>query len=182
MVEDIKIVVLKESLLGIIFMNYFGVFSKSIMIFLVYVLYKENLDRERLVYVLFDIQLDIIFILDKILKVFGFEGKFVKFMFFIMYVENKVVDSCKIGGFFVCGFNSEYRILLLEMYIREIMFVNRFYILILEIVRRWFYLEVIVDEFLFFVDCEVGLFIGYNCVKVLMFRDVIVLFVDGFYG
>lgn len=55
MVEDIKIVVLKESLLGIIFMNYFGVFSKSIMIFLVYVLYKENLDRERLVYVLFDI-------------------------------------------------------------------------------------------------------------------------------
>lgn len=182
MVEDIKTVVSKESSSGTTLMNHSGASSKSTMILPVYVSHKENPDRERLVYALLDTQSDTTFILDKTSKALGLEGKPVKLMLSTMYAENKAVDSCKIGGLLVRGFNSEHRIPLPETYTREIMPANRSHIPTPEIARRWPHLEVIADELLPLADCEVGLLIGYNCVKALTPRDVIVPSVDGPYG
>lgn len=44
------------------------------------------------------------------------------------------------------------------------------------------HLEIIADELLPLTDCKVGLVIGYNCMKALTPRDVIVQSVDGPYG
>lgn len=59
---------------------------------------------------------------------------------------------------------------------------NRSHIPTPEIARRWPHLEIIADELLPLTDCKVGLVIGYNCMKALTPRDVIVQSVDGPYG
>lgn len=80
------------------------------------------------------------------------------------------------------SFNSEHRIPLPETYTREIMPANRSHIPTPEIARRWPHLEIIADELLPLTDWKVGLVIGYNCMKALTPRDVIVQSVDGPYG
>ncbi|XP_062609374.1 uncharacterized protein LOC134271140 [Saccostrea cucullata] len=172
----------KESSSGTTLMNHSGASSKSTMILPVYVSHKENPDRERLVYALLDTQSDTTFILEKTSSALGLTGKPVKLMLSTMYAENKAIDSCKIGGLVVRGFNSEHRIALPETYSRAIMPANRSHIPTPEVAKRWPHLETIADELLPLTDCEVGLLIGYNCVKALTPRDVIVPSKDGPYG
>ncbi|XP_062610192.1 uncharacterized protein LOC134271972 [Saccostrea cucullata] len=177
-----KAAVPKENSSGTTLMNHSGASSKSTMILPVYVSHKENPERERLVYALLDTQSDTTFILEKTSRALGLTGRPVKLMLSTMYAENKAIDSCKIGGLVVRGFNSEHRIRLPETYTRAIMPANRSHIPTPEVARRWPHLEAIADELLPLTDCEVGLLIGYNCVKALTPRDVIVPSEDGPYG
>lgn len=162
-----------------------GATSKSSMILPVYLSHASNPDNKRLVYALLDTHSDATFLLEKTRKALAISENPVKLMLTTMYAENMLVDSCKVQGLRVRGFNSEKRIPLPETYTRKIMPANRLHIPTPEIARKWSHLEAIADELLPLNDCEVGLLIGYNCSKALVPRvprDVIVPADDGPYG
>lgn len=152
------------------------------MILPVYLSHASHSDNERLVYALLDTQSHTTFLLEKTCKALAIPGNSVKLMLSTLYAENMLVDSCKVQGLRVRGFNAEKRMLLPGTYTRNKMPANRLHIPTPVIARKWYHLEAIADEILPLNDCGVGLFIGYNCSKALVPRDVIVPADDGPYG
>ncbi|CAG2189749.1 unnamed protein product [Mytilus edulis] len=99
-----------------------------------------------------------------------------------MHAENHIVDSRKIKGLVVRGFDSEVRIPLPQVFTRDIMPANRSHIPTAEMARRWSYLEHLAEKLMPVRDCEFGLFIGYNCPRALIPREVIPSIDNGPYG
>lgn len=125
---------------------------------------KENPNVQRLVYAILDSQSDTTFILQNTWKLLGLLGEPVKLKLSTMHAEKKVIDSSKVQGLMVRGFNSQQRI-------RDIMPANWSYIL--EVAGLWSHLEYIANLILPLQNYEAGLLIRYNCTKVLTPRDII---------
>ena len=109
-------------------------------------------------------------------------GTPVKLKLSTMHAENKVIDSTKVQGLMVRGFNSPQKIRLRSTYTRDIMPANRAHIPTLEVAESWPHLEPIANFILPLQDCEVSLLIGYKCTKVLTPRDIITPTGNGPYG
>ena len=111
--------------------------SKSSMVVPVFVSHIEHPEEERLVYALLDTQSDITFILDSTSECLGLTGTKVKLRLSTMHAENRVVDSIKIHGLLVRGYNSSTRLSLPSVFTRNIMPANRDHIPTHEMARKW---------------------------------------------
>ena len=167
---------------GTTFMNCLGKSDKSSMVVPVFVSHIDNPESEKLVYALLDTQSDTTFILESTCGDLGLSGTKVKLRLSTMHAENKVVDSSKIQGLMVRGYNSSSKLPLPSAFTRNIMPANRSHIPTPEMARKWPHLQGIADELMPLSDCEVGLLIGYNCARALVPRDVIAPIDNGPFG
>ncbi|MCG7865422.1 MAG: hypothetical protein JAY74_03510 [Candidatus Thiodiazotropha taylori] len=103
----------------------------------------------------------------------GLSGIGVKLSLSTMYAENRVIDSQKVKGLTVRGFNNSLRISLPDTFTRSIMPANRSHIPTPEMARMWPHLETISENLMPLSQCEIGLLIGYNCPQALLPREVI---------
>ena len=160
------------SLKSVSFMNHRSC-STSAMILPVYVSHENDPSSERLVYALLDSQSDTSFILERTCDSLGVSGVDVKLSLSTMYAEDKIVESQKISGLSVRGFNQSLKLPLPVTYTRQIMPAYRSHIPTPETARKIPYIEAIERELMPLQDCEVGLLIGYNCARALLPRDII---------
>ena len=167
---------------GVVFLGNTGQSSKCSMILHVYLSHRDSPEKEILIYALLDTQSDTTFILQDSCSTLGLTGIDVKLSLSIMYAENWVVDSQKINGLMVHGFDNSMRISLPDAYTRNIMPANRLHIPTPDMARSWSHLEPIADHLMDLNPCEVGLLIGYNCSKCLIPREVIPPVGDGPFG
>ncbi|XP_022102427.1 uncharacterized protein LOC110985605 [Acanthaster planci] len=147
--------------------------GKSSMIVPVWVSHSDTPNQERLVYALLDTQSDTTFILDDTCDALGLDGPKVQLLLSTMFSSNQRVESRKIRGLQVRGYDSNLRITLPTAYTRGIMPANRTHIPTADMARRWPHLDKIARELMPVADCEVGILIGYNCPQALAPREVI---------
>lgn len=159
--------------IGAVHMNFSQSNCKSSMIVPVYVSHTSDPSNERLVYALLDTQSDTTFILEDTYRALGLSGNSVKLSLSTMHSENTLIDSCKIGGLMVRGYDSKLKIPLPPAYTRDIMPANRSHIPTAEMASHWSHLEVVADKLMPLNDCEFGLLIGYDCARALTPREVI---------
>ena len=131
---------------GVAFLGGTGGASKCSMIVPVLVSHCENPEREILVYALLDTQSDTSFILEDTCNDLGLSGIGVKLSLSTMYAENRVIDSQKVKGLIVRGFNNSLRISLLDTFTRNIMPANRTHIPTPDMAKMWPHLEAISDK------------------------------------
>ena len=156
--------------------------NKCSMIVPVYISHCDSPESEILIYALLDTQSDTTFVLEDTCNALGLTGIDVKLSLSTMYAENRVVESQKIKGLSVRGFNSSLRISLPPAYTRNIMPANREHIPTPEMARMWPHLEPIADNLMELNPCQIGLLIGYNCSRCLIPREVIASEADGPFG
>ena len=170
---------LVDGISGTILMNHSKSSGRTSMILPVYVSHANNPGVERLIYAILDTQSDTSFILQDTCRAMGLVGKPVKLKLSTIHAENGIIDSSKVRGLVVRGFNNQNRIMLPDTYTRNIMPANRAYIPTPEVARLWPHLANSIPPLR---DCKVGLLIGHNCIKALTPRDVITPTGDGPYG
>ena len=158
---------------GAVFLNHGISGNKCSMIVPVFVSHSENPSEERLVYALLDTQSDTTFILENTRQALGLSGTDVKLSLSTMHAESAIVDSCKLKGLIVRGYNSDLKIHLPTVYSRHIMPANKSHIPTADMARRWPDLACIADKLMPVRDIEFGLLIGYNCARALTPREVI---------
>lgn len=167
---------------GVAFLGGTGEGSKCSMIVPVYISHCDSPGTEVLIYALLDTQSDTTFVLQDTCTALGLSGVDVKLSLSTMYAENRVVDSQKVKGLMVRGFNNTLRISLPDAYTRNIMPANRSHIPTPKMASKWPHLENIADQLLDLNPCQIGLLIGYNCPQCLIPREVIVPVGDGPFG
>ena len=150
-----------------------GNINKCSLIVPVWLSHCDNPVNEILVYALLDTQSDTTFILDKTRQDIGILGKDVNLILSTMSANNQLVESRKVEGLQVRGFDSTLAIKLPATYSREIMSANRAHIPTPEVAMRWSHLQEIAQHIMPLSDIDVGLLIGYNCSRALVPRDVI---------
>ncbi len=152
------------------------------MILPVYLSHVDSPDDERLVYALLDTQSDTSFVLEEECNRLGVCGTDVKLMLSTMTAENTMIDSKKMRGLQVRGYDSDLKISLPAVFTRDIMPANRQHIPTPEVAMRWPHLTKIKDKLQPIQDCEVALLLGYNCPQALVPREVIPCMGNGPYG
>ena len=154
-------------------LNDTGTGSKCSMIIPVWGSHRERPQEERLIYALLDTQSDTTFILKKTYDALGVDSPNTKLFLSTMLSKNQAIESQKIAGLMVRGYDSDKKIPLPVAFTREIMPANRSHIPTPEVAKRWPHLERISDKLMPLAKCEVGLLVGYNCPRALAPRDVI---------
>ena len=173
-IEDIQI--------GEAFLGGTGEGSKCSMIVSVYLSHCDTPEEEVLVYALLDTQSDTTFVLHDTCTALCLSGVDVKLFLSTMYAENRVVESQRVKGLSVRGFNNSLRISLPDAYTREIMPANRSHIPTPEMARMWPHLEPIAEYLTDLKPCQIGLLIGYNCAQCQIHREVITPSGEGPFG
>ena len=115
------------SLKSVYFMNH-GSCNMSAMNLPVYVSHDIDPSSERLVYALLDSQWDTSFILENSCDSLGVTGVDVKWSLLTICAENNMVESQKIKGLSIRGFNQSLRLPFPVAYTRQIMPANRSHI------------------------------------------------------
>ncbi|XP_055958550.1 uncharacterized protein LOC130013685 [Patella vulgata] len=162
--------VARSSVAHSIKVDWYDVGNKSAMIVPVWISFE---DRERLVYALLDTQSDNTFVLDTLLDSLGVDGQQIQLSLSTMTAENQIINSRKVPGLCVRGYDSNIIINLPPVYSRRIMPANRSHIPNSDMARRWPHLHCIADQLPPILNCEIALLIGYNCPKALTPREVI---------
>ncbi|XP_072048931.1 uncharacterized protein [Amphiura filiformis] len=147
--------------------------SKSSMIVPVWISHCARPDKEQLIYALLDTQSDTTFMLDSSCDALGLDGPSVNLLLSTMSAKDLVVNSRKIAGLQVRGYDSDLRIPLPNAYTRQLIPANRSHIPTMEMTRKWPHLQSIAERLMPLTDCEVGLLIGYDCSRALAPREVI---------
>ena len=150
-----------------------GQSASTSMIVPVWVSSTVNPYREKLVYALLDTQSDTAFIDQEVSCELQINRSPVKLKLTTMMGENAVINSERISGLRVRGYNSATHILLPPAYTKDHIPVNREHIPTCETAKRWSHLSPIADEVPSLLNCEIGLLIGYNCPKALAPKKVI---------
>lgn len=118
--------------------------------------------NERLVYAMLDTQSDTTFVLDKTCEALGVTGTPTKLKLSTMFAENRLVNSSRVTGLVVRGYQRDVRIRIPVALSREIMPANKDHIPTPEKARQWPHLQRVAEELMPLSQCEVGLLIGYN--------------------
>ena len=145
-----------------------GGISKSSMIIPVYVSHYDSPEREVLTYAMLDSQSDTTFILDQTYQDLGLQGSQTKLSLSTMSAKNQIINSNKVKGLMVRGYNTSLKIPLPAAFSRDMIPVNRTHIPTPEITKQWPHLSQVAAELSPLLDCHVGLLIGYNCSRALM--------------
>ena len=96
-----------------------------------------------------------------------------------MFAENIQIQSMKVGGLVVRGFDSDLKLKLPSVYTREIMPCDRSHIPTAKMAEKLEHLKQMSDRLMPVNDYEIGLLIGYECPKALLPREVIAPEEDG---
>ncbi|XP_062848434.1 uncharacterized protein LOC134310729 [Trichomycterus rosablanca] len=143
------------------------------MIVPVWVSYKRNPSKEKLVYALLDTQSDTTFIDEDVSKELQVATQPVKLKLTTMMGENRIMKSERVSDLCVRGYDSTIHIDLPSTYTKDCIPANREHIPTRETAKHWEHLTTIADSLPPLLDCEVGLLIGYNCPRTLVPRRVI---------
>ena len=130
-------------------------------------------DNEILIYTLLDTQSDSTFILKDTSDALNVQSEEVKLKLSTMTAKHTIIQSSRISGLQVRGFNSDLRISLPPTYTREFIPADRSHIPTNETAKKWSHLQQISDELPPIQSCEVGLLIGYNCPQALLPREIL---------
>ena len=130
-------------------------------------------DNEILIYTLLDTQSDSAFILKDTSDALNVQSEEVKLKLSTMTAKHTIIQSSRISGLQVRGFNSDLRISLPPTYTREFIPADRSHIPTNETAKKWSHLQQISDELPPIQSCEVGLLIGYNCPQALLPREIL---------
>ena len=130
-------------------------------------------DNEILIYTLLDTQSDSTFILKDTSDALNVQSEEVKLKLSTMTAKDTIIQSSRISGLQVRGFNSDLRISLPPTYTREFIPADRSHIPTNETAKKWSHLQQISDELPPIQSCEVGLLIGYNCPQALLPREIL---------
>ena len=148
-------------------------FSQATMIVPVWLSHQDNPQKERMVYAMLDSQSDTTFVLGDTCKALGVSGPHINLLLSTMLAVEQKVDSSKINGLTVRGYDSSSKIKLPACYTRDIMPAAVEHIPTPAMAAKWPHLEQITDKLMPLGDFEVGLLIGYNCPEALVPRKVI---------
>ncbi|XP_037113011.1 uncharacterized protein LOC119126082 isoform X2 [Syngnathus acus] len=133
----------------------------------------SNPEQEVRVYALLDNQSDTTFILQETAEVLVTEKQPVQLKLSTMSSKDTVIQSQKLTGLQVRGYNETRKISLPVTYTREFIPANLSHVPIPETARSWPHLEHLAGEITPLCDCEIGLLIGYNCSQALLPREVV---------
>ncbi|XP_061154114.1 uncharacterized protein LOC133167369 [Syngnathus typhle] len=133
----------------------------------------SNPEQEVLVYALLDNQSDTTFILQETAEVLVTKKQPVQLKLSTMSSKDTVIQSQKLTGLQVRGYNETRKISLPVTYTREFIPANLSHVPIPETARSWPHLEHLAGEITPLCDCEIGLLIGYNCSQALLPREVV---------
>ncbi|XP_051792767.1 uncharacterized protein LOC127530320 [Acanthochromis polyacanthus] len=147
--------------------------SNTSMIVPVWVSSASNPGIEKLVYALLDTQRDTVFIDQEVSHSLQAKAHPVRLKLTTMIGKDELMDSEKVSGLRVRGYNSATLIDLPHVYTKDCIPVNRTHIPTCETARQWNHLITIADEIPPQLECDVGLLIGYNCSRALAPRQVI---------
>ena len=111
---------LVDGIPGTTLMNHSKSSGRTSMILSVYVSHADNPDVERLIFAILDTLSDTSFILQDTCRAMGLVGKPVKLKLSTIHAENGIIDSSKVRGLVVRGFNNQNRIILPDTYTRNI--------------------------------------------------------------
>ena len=156
--------------------------NKSSMIVPVWVSNRDKPDHRLLTYALLDTQSDTSFITDHLCDALNATGVQVNLSLSTMFSSNEVVQSKRISGLQVCGYNSDIEITVPIAYTRDIIPANRNHIPTAEMTQNWPHLQGMSSYLMPVSDCEIGMLIGYNCPRALTPREVIPPITDGPYA
>ena len=146
----------------------------SCMIVPVYLSHKQNPNRKQLVYALLDSQSDTSFVLTKACRELGVTGVSTTLSLSTMHAQDKLIESERVKGLVVKGYNCNDVIELPPVYTRDIMPANRAHIPCASMADNWEHLKEVAEQLMPVTsDCEVALLIGYNCQRALIPRQVV---------
>ena len=143
------------------------------MVLPVWMSHCDRPECETLVCALLDIQYDMTFILDETCDATGVHGTAVKLSLSMRSAKIQLVNSKRIKGLVVRGFNCDNTLHLPVAFSREIMPASRSHIPTPERANKWPHLRCLISQLKPLVNCEVGLLIGCNCSRAVVSRDVI---------
>lgn len=143
------------------------------MIVPVWVSSQKNPTCEKLVYALLDTQSDTTFVDLGVSQALHAESYPVRLKLTTMVGKDTVLQSERVFGLRVRGYESASFINLPTAYTRDCIPINRSHIPTYETAKRWSHLAVVADKIPPLIDCEIGLLIGYNCSRAMVPREVI---------
>ncbi|KAJ8026235.1 hypothetical protein HOLleu_34028 [Holothuria leucospilota] len=159
-----------------------GNISMSSLTLPVYVSHKDSPENEVLVYALLDTQSDTTFVTERTCDLLGVEGTKTALTLSTLSAKNQVVNSSRVEGLVVRGYNTSLGISLPTAFSRCSIPANRAHIPTPEMARQWSHLQGIANELMPLSECEIGLLIGYNCPRALTPRKIIPSVSDGPYA
>ena len=138
------------------------------MIVPVWLSHEDNLHKENLVYAILDNQYDKSIILDKTAHDMNLPFTDVPLLMSTMLAENQIIQSSKIYGLYVRGFNSSKEINLPALFTRDIIPASRSHIPSPETTRKWPHLRKLKKkEIPKLQDCTIALLLGTSVHKAL---------------
>ncbi|RXN17185.1 hypothetical protein ROHU_008098 [Labeo rohita] len=143
------------------------------MIVPVWVSVATDPDKEQLIYALLDTQSDSTFIDKETSYKLQVDTIPVKLKLTTMLGENIIVQSERVLGLRVRGYNSCVHIDLPPAYTKDCIPGNREHIPTHNTARSWPHLRAIAEKVPPLLSCEIGLLIGYNCPRALTPRQVL---------
>ena len=147
--------------------------SLSSLVVPVWISHQDEPEREILIYALLDTQSDTTFVLDKTSDSLGIKGSKTKLLLSTMSNKNQLIDTSRVKGLQVRGYDSSLTIPLPTAFTRSGIPVNRSHIPSPQMAEQWPHLNQIADKIMPVSNCDVGLLIGYNCPRALVPREVI---------
>lgn len=143
------------------------------MILPVWVSARNRPSDEILVYALLDSQSDTTFIDQSVCDRLDTPKHTVKLKLTTMSAAGMIVQSERVSGLCVRGFNLDTKIDISVAYSKDSIPLDVTHIPTCETAKRWKHFASIIGEMQPLKDCEVGLLIGYNCSRAMTPRQVI---------
>ena len=162
----------KSSKSHVSLMTNYSSYSKSTMIVPVWISSKDS-KEEMLVYALLDTQSDTSFVSKATFSQLGISATDTKLSLSTMTSERRVIQSKRVEGLIVRGYNSDVEIQLPTVYLHDSIPASRDNIPTPEMTDAWPHLKSMSQHLLPKGDYDIGLLIGYNCPQALAPRDVI---------
>ncbi|XP_050404672.1 uncharacterized protein LOC126820632 [Patella vulgata] len=153
--------------------------SKSSTTVLVWLSHRDNPEIEILTYAMLDTQSDSTWVTNSSYNKLNIDSHDVVLSLSTMFAKDQVINSRKVSGLMVRGYDNLLKIPLPSVYTRESIPVNRSHIPTPEMARQWPHLVKISDELVPLKDVDAGLLIGYDCARALAPREVIPPVGDG---
>ena len=150
-----------------------GASSSASMIVPVWLSSSKRPEAEVLVYAILDTQSDSTFVLKETCDELDADKQPTKLRLSTITSQESVVDSQRVSGLQVRGYNSDLKIPIPVAYTSTSIPADEDHIPTTTTAKNWSHLRPIEDKMLDLLDCNVGLLVGYDCSQALTPREVI---------
>ena len=150
-----------------------GASSSTSMIVPVWLSSSKRPEAEVLVYAILDTQSDSTFVLKETCDELDADKQPTKLRLSTITSQESVVDSQRVSGLQVRGYNSDLKIPIPVAYTSTSIPADEDHIPTTTTAKNWSHLRPTEDKMLDLLDCNVGLLVGYDCSQALSPREVI---------